>query len=103
MDRLTEFDGTLATAYGCMGGYIAHSKHLVDGVRSITPPFISTTSLAPAIDGGALASVRHLRAAIIESSPSRNRAKLSGESGPAATAGWCWRHPAAAILPDEIR
>jgi 5-aminolevulinate synthase len=66
MHRVDIIEGTLAKAFGLMGGYIAANKDLVDCIRSFAPGFIFTTSLPPAITAGVLASVRHLKESDVE-------------------------------------
>jgi len=59
--RLTIIEGTLAKAFGVIGGYVSGPALLIDVIRSMAESFIFTTSLCPHLAAGALAAIRHVR------------------------------------------
>ena len=42
-------NGTLAKAFGQIGGYVTGDKYIIDFIKSFTPGFIFTTSLMPSV------------------------------------------------------
>ncbi|MGM4991376.1 5-aminolevulinate synthase [Tardiphaga sp. 841_E9_N1_2] len=74
MHRIDVLEGTLAKAYGCLGGYIAANKDIVDAVRSYAPGFIFTTALPPAICSAATAAIKHLKSSSWERERHQDRA-----------------------------
>ncbi|MBV9825803.1 MAG: 5-aminolevulinate synthase [Alphaproteobacteria bacterium] len=75
-DRLTVIEGTLAKAFGVMGGYVAGSSAMCDFLRSFASGFIFTTALPPAVAAGALAAIRHLKSSSAERTLHQQRVRL---------------------------
>ena len=74
MARIDVVEGTLAKAFGCLGGYIAARTEIIDAVRSYAPGFIFTTALPPAVCAAATAAIRHLKTSSWERERHQDRA-----------------------------
>jgi 5-aminolevulinate synthase len=74
MSRIDVIEGTLAKAFGCLGGYITGSSAVIDTVRSYAPGFIFTTALPPAVCAAAAAAIRHLKTSQWERERHQDRA-----------------------------
>jgi len=74
MHRIDVLEGTLAKAFGCLGGYITAKAEIIDAVRSYAPGFIFTTSLPPAVCAAATAAIRHLKSSSWERERHQERA-----------------------------
>lgn len=60
-DKIDVIEGTMAKAYGVLGGYVAGKRELIDAIRSTASGFIFTTTLPPALAAAARCSITHLK------------------------------------------
>jgi len=72
--------GTLAKAFGTIGGYIVAKSEIIDAIRSTASGFIFTTALPPAIAAATVCNIRYLQTSSKEREKMReNVAKLKSK------------------------
>jgi 5-aminolevulinate synthase len=92
MGRIDVIEGTLAKAFGSLGGYIAGRGAVVDAVRSHAPGFIFTTALPPAVAAAATASIAHLK---------RSGTERTGQRAAVAATKAALREAGLPVMPNE--
>ncbi|MBK1623175.1 5-aminolevulinate synthase [Afifella marina] len=92
MDRIDIIEGTLAKAFGTLGGYVTGPAAIMDAVRSYAPGFIFTTALPPAIAAAACASIRHLKT---------SQEERAGQQRQAARTKEVLRRAGLPVMPSE--
>lgn len=104
LDKVDIIEGTLAKGFGVMGGYIAGSSVLIDVIRSYAPGFIFSTSLAPVLVAGILASVRYLKQSNQERDQHQERASrlrhMMADAGLPVI--WCDSHIVPVMVGDPV-
>lgn len=100
MDRVDIIEGTLAKAFGCLGGYIAASANVIDALRSYAPGFIFTTALPPAICAASVAAIRHLKTS--QEERGRHQDRTERAKSMLAGAGLPMKASATHIIPLHV-
>jgi len=100
MHRITIINGTLAKAFGVIGGYIAADHMIIDCIRSYGRGFIFTTPLPPAICAAAQKSIQILKTARDLRARHQERAETLKQK--LAAAGIHYSHTPSHIVPVVI-